>query len=748
MGKFDDYINVTAPLHSATTKGKLGNANEIFLEGDTKNIENEIKEINSRHENLNKKHDALNSKHESLSKTVQGIATTGGASTATNVTYDNNASGLNAENTQDAIDELSSISHFVKRGGVVNISTNYNSEHTAEVLTLSQAIAKVPSSDRVLGFTMTFLSSDGWKNYQFTGTTINNWTDVNNWTSFVNDAQLKSNQDSIIEKLNTKVNTSDIVQQTGDSTTSVMSQKAVTDNLSDLYNKKLSKDSDSDSSISDSSEEFVVTDSKNKIAFKVDNEGTKVRVLNICDENGNVVKTITKELLDKIEILSQNSDKYGNTCKLQEKKGTYYEISAFSIKNGEQDLKAEFSTNKSKFGERTLHLYVHGKEETELTNQANRGTIEILFNTPIVVKESLSFWIYMPTKCFINHRFESIKNPDPSFYFVFSGNNFSESFKLTPQYSISPSWMLYKILNRNLREKEITKVSLSITTSAANPNMDAWIGCFVADQRFVPTINFNMDSKLSESVNSKFTDYLESNNVPANIMVRFGSGANSDGENIGRRLYFNGIVDAGVRNANVGIPTISDSSQVENINIMTCNYLKKVEGIRYYLENNIISNGNPTKPIISAHCATNYIDDVLAQALKTCGYRIIRHGNIYNYRSYIDSESCFIGTKGIGFNSTIQSVSDLTDEWKNNIEASFKEYVDNLIEWGMVGSFFTHEVKTREELAASWDSNAITVDVIEDCINYVLNKEKAGLIQFKTLDNIYYDSVGNDVYNN
>ena len=106
MGKFDNYINITAPLHSATVKGKLGNANEIFLEGDTQNIENEIKEINSRHEELNKKHDTLSSKHESLSRTVQGIAATGGASTATNVTYDKTNSGLNAENVQDAIDEL------------------------------------------------------------------------------------------------------------------------------------------------------------------------------------------------------------------------------------------------------------------------------------------------------------------------------------------------------------------------------------------------------------------------------------------------------------------------------------------------------------------------------------------------------------------------------------------------------------------------------------------------------------------
>lgn len=50
--------------------------------------------------------DNIINKHESLSRTVQGIAVTGGASTATNVTYNNDSSGLNAENAQDAIDEL------------------------------------------------------------------------------------------------------------------------------------------------------------------------------------------------------------------------------------------------------------------------------------------------------------------------------------------------------------------------------------------------------------------------------------------------------------------------------------------------------------------------------------------------------------------------------------------------------------------------------------------------------------------
>ena len=94
-------INLTDEIEVKTKKGKLGAAKQIFLEGDTQTVEKEIQDINSRH-------NSLNTKHESLSKTVQGIAATGGASTATNVTYNNDASRLNAENAQDAIDELQS----------------------------------------------------------------------------------------------------------------------------------------------------------------------------------------------------------------------------------------------------------------------------------------------------------------------------------------------------------------------------------------------------------------------------------------------------------------------------------------------------------------------------------------------------------------------------------------------------------------------------------------------------------------
>lgn len=110
------------------------------------------------------------------------------------------------------------LDHILTRRGVVNVSTNYNDDHIAEVLTLSQAIAKVPSRDRVLGFTMTFLSSDGWKTYQFTGKSISNWSDTTKW-------------DPVLHS-------SEVLQKLGNSKTAPVSQEVVSDAVS-----KATKDS-------------------------------------------------------------------------------------------------------------------------------------------------------------------------------------------------------------------------------------------------------------------------------------------------------------------------------------------------------------------------------------------------------------------------------------------------------------------------------------------------------------------------
>ena len=103
------------------------------------------------------------------------------------------------------------LDHILNRRGVVNISTNYNADHTAEVLTLSQAIAKVPSSDRVLGFQGNILTSDGWATYKFVGTDITQWRDTSYWALVVD--------------------SSNIAQEIGSSKEKAVSQYLVTDNI-------------------------------------------------------------------------------------------------------------------------------------------------------------------------------------------------------------------------------------------------------------------------------------------------------------------------------------------------------------------------------------------------------------------------------------------------------------------------------------------------------------------------------------
>lgn len=634
--------------------------------------------------------------------------------TSTKAVYDENNENLDS---------------ILKRRGTINVSTNYNADHTAEVLTLSQAIAKVPSSDRVLGFTMTFLSSDGWKNYQFTGTTIDNWTDINNWTSFVNDAQLKSNQDSITEKLNTKVNNSDIVQQTGDSTTSVMSQKAVSDELSELskeIKKKLPKDSDSDSSISDGSEEFVVTDSKNKIAFKVDSEGTKASKYNICDEKGNVVKTITKELLDKIEKNNSENSKVGNTCLLQERKGTYYEILKYSVSG---NLKASVDTNIAKFN-RSIRVECDGVESTDDTTTASRGIFTMDFTeNPIKVDETLSFWYFIPTKYWRPSQITGStekKSLDVIRICAYTGVEkiFEDNYAFG-QYAYNVGWNLYKFLSDSFVGKYITKITFNFVSFNNNPNFQVWIGQFVADQRITPILNFNMDHDMRGiSYTSGFANWLLENEFPVDLRINhLQETSNEDpGYTIVRKLYKKGLANA-----------MPYSGSARTLNLK--------ESVEYLLNNErdgrltSLYSSNSERDVVAVGNATNHIDDTLLVAERLAGYKIMRSTNAYYYTSYIDKESCIMQTTGIG---TIPSEEpdDVDSLINNRIEAA-KVIIDKAIKYGLAINFFTHQVCSKNQKGENdYNSLGSYYEAVTEILSYAKEKEKQGKIRIMSMYNI------------
>lgn len=81
-------INLTDELLAKTKKGKIASAEQVFLNGDQENLQQ------------------IGEKTHQLEDAVKDISVTGGASTATAVSYNNETSGMTAVTAQGAIDEL------------------------------------------------------------------------------------------------------------------------------------------------------------------------------------------------------------------------------------------------------------------------------------------------------------------------------------------------------------------------------------------------------------------------------------------------------------------------------------------------------------------------------------------------------------------------------------------------------------------------------------------------------------------
>lgn len=188
----DNNINVTAPIHAATKKGKLGAAKEIFLEGDTQTVEKEIQDINSRHNDLSSKHESLsstvsehtkqiesnqsqitanksaqdekntsldanmaklNTRDDQITELVKGVTATGGASVATAVTYDNTSSQLTSATVQGAVDEL--------QGSKINKTSISQKSGWSEDKVMSQKAVSNKLSDLTSNDFVSSLAKDG-----------------------------------------------------------------------------------------------------------------------------------------------------------------------------------------------------------------------------------------------------------------------------------------------------------------------------------------------------------------------------------------------------------------------------------------------------------------------------------------------------------------------------------------------------------------------------------------------------------
>lgn len=175
-------INLTDEIEVKTKKGKLGAAKQIFLEGDTQTVENEIQDINSRHNDLN-------SKHESLSSTV---------SEHTNQIESNQNQITTNKSTQDA----------------KNASLDAN---MAELNTRDDQITELVRGIAATG-----------------GASVATTVTYDNTSSHLASATV---QGAIDELQGSKIDKTSILQELGNAEDKVMSQKAVSDELSEMDGK-------------------------------------------------------------------------------------------------------------------------------------------------------------------------------------------------------------------------------------------------------------------------------------------------------------------------------------------------------------------------------------------------------------------------------------------------------------------------------------------------------------------------------
>lgn len=92
-------INIADELNAATTKGKLGSAKQVFMDDDETSVQ---KAFEDRDEHLTK----LDDRSTQMEAAIKDISTTGGASTANAVSFDNTKSSMAAVTAQAAIDEI------------------------------------------------------------------------------------------------------------------------------------------------------------------------------------------------------------------------------------------------------------------------------------------------------------------------------------------------------------------------------------------------------------------------------------------------------------------------------------------------------------------------------------------------------------------------------------------------------------------------------------------------------------------
>lgn len=206
----EENINLTAPIHAATIQGKAVAAREVFMDGDKETVQQ------------------IGEKTHQLEDSIKDIIVSGGASTATAVSYNNKTSGMTAITAQGAIDELAT----------KNKSQDATIAAKAEKSDVQAAVSELKDKDSALSAEIAKKANDSDVTSKFTEESerVNgelakkaNAEDIS--------SQMQTEQERVNAEFTKKFDKESILQESGEAEDKVMSQKVVSTKLSDLSNR-------------------------------------------------------------------------------------------------------------------------------------------------------------------------------------------------------------------------------------------------------------------------------------------------------------------------------------------------------------------------------------------------------------------------------------------------------------------------------------------------------------------------------
>ena len=274
-------INLTDSLNAATTKGKLGDAKQVYLNGDAKNLQQAYEETSTHF-------GTLDNRSTQMEKAIQDISVTGGASTANAVSYNNSTSKLEAITAQSAIDELVAKNATEKVEVTAELEKKFDKESILQEL--GDAEDKV-MSQKVVSNKLSDLSTNKLNkiNLPFKDVKENGiyFADESGNVFLLYSPENGLDVSKISKDMADKVLAFlSLAQEIGTSEDKAMSQKAVSTELSDLSTNKLNKI------------DLPLKDVKEKGVYFVDEEGNAFMIYS--SEKGLDVSKISQEMANKV----------------------------------------------------------------------------------------------------------------------------------------------------------------------------------------------------------------------------------------------------------------------------------------------------------------------------------------------------------------------------------------------------------------------------------------------------------------